>query len=335
MPYRRRRDLGHQGPGPAPVPGGTGHGQHGPGPAHPGSASALPAGMGPNLVKGFPPGRRGTKGRGSDLFPPFRAFFRGDGAVRFSGRRGPDRLRLSGPVGPGRLQHGPYRPPSGPLRAGNPPRPKAPHSPRPAPAGVSSRGRYRRRLLRHAGSGGGRIRRGQPVALAVRRARGPRSGGNPCSTGGAAPTCRRTFSWPTAGRRHDSGRINRGWVEAFLAGRNRQGWVEANRAVLRLASALKARDWEGAAGCLRQEMDIRRNITPDALVPETRTLIDVAEAEGCGARFTGAGGGGTVWAIGSRACMQALKTRWGRNGRAGSRGEGAFLPHRFTGSGVG
>jgi len=113
-----------------------------------------------------------------------------------------------------------------------------------------------------------------------------------------------------SGLSHDSGRVNRGWVETFLAGRNRDGWVEANRAVLRLGAALKARDWEGAAGCLREEMAIRRDITPDALIPETRRLIEAAEAEGCGARFAGAGSGGAVWAIGDRVRIQALRMRW-------------------------
>ena len=74
--------------------------------------------------------------------------------------------------------------------------------------------------------------------------------------------------------------------------------------------ALKGRDWEGAAGCLREEMAIRRDITPDALIPETRRLIEAAEAEGCGARFAGAGAGGAVWAIGDRVRIQALRTRW-------------------------
>jgi len=111
---------------------------------------------------------------------------------------------------------------------------------------------------------------------------------------------------------HDSGRINRGWVEAFLSGRNRKGWSAANRAVHRFAGFLQARDWSGAAESLREEMDIRRDITPDALIPETRRLIEAAEAEGCGARFAGAGGGGAVWATGSLRRVQALRSVWER-----------------------
>lgn len=109
---------------------------------------------------------------------------------------------------------------------------------------------------------------------------------------------------------HDSGRINRGWVASFLSGRNRKGWKAANRATHRFARRLKAHDWSGAAEALREEMAVRRDITPDALVPETRSLVEAAEAEGCGARFAGAGGGGAVWAMGSLERIHGLRSRW-------------------------
>lgn len=113
-----------------------------------------------------------------------------------------------------------------------------------------------------------------------------------------------------SGRDHDSGSINRRWLEAFISGRTRSGWVSANRSVHGLAQALWARDWGKAAECLRQEMAIRREITPDALIPETSALIEAAEAEGCGARFAGAGAGGAVWAIGPRDLIAGLRSRW-------------------------
>jgi len=113
-----------------------------------------------------------------------------------------------------------------------------------------------------------------------------------------------------SGRDHDSGSVNRGWVEGFLSGRTRKGWLNANRKVHRLAQALRERDWTGAGECLREEMAVRREVTPDALIPETRTLIDAAEDEGCGARFAGAGAGGAVWAIGARDRIRTLRPRW-------------------------
>lgn len=113
-----------------------------------------------------------------------------------------------------------------------------------------------------------------------------------------------------SGRDHDSGSVNRGWVQAFLSGRTRSGWIKANRSVHGLARALTARDWGKAAECLREEMAVRREITPDALIPETSALIEAAEAEGCGARFAGAGAGGAVWAVGPHDLIAVLGSRW-------------------------
>jgi D-glycero-alpha-D-manno-heptose-7-phosphate kinase len=113
-----------------------------------------------------------------------------------------------------------------------------------------------------------------------------------------------------SGHYHDSLDINRGWVEAFLSGRTRAGWIESNRATHEFAETLRDRDWEGAARALQKETAIRRDITPDALIRETQGLVDAAQAEGCGARFTGAGGGGAVWAIGGLRRIQALRKRW-------------------------
>jgi len=80
--------------------------------------------------------------------------------------------------------------------------------------------------------------------------------------------------------------------------------------VRRLAQALAARKWDQAAGLLREEMAVRRDITPDALIPVTHKLIRQAEEAGCGARFAGAGAGGSVWALGEKKKIQELKTLW-------------------------
>jgi len=42
----------------------------------------------------------------------------------------------------------------------------------------------------------------------------------------------------------------------------------------------------------------------------TAKLIRQAEQAGCGARFAGAGAGGSVWAIGGKKRIQDLKTIW-------------------------
>jgi D-glycero-alpha-D-manno-heptose-7-phosphate kinase len=114
-----------------------------------------------------------------------------------------------------------------------------------------------------------------------------------------------------SGKSHVSARINRGWLKGFLSGKTRAGWVEANGIVRRLALALGERRWDRAAGLLREEMAVRRDITPDALIPVTDKLIRQAEQAGCGARFAGAGAGGSVWALGEKNRVQKLRTVWG------------------------
>lgn len=113
-----------------------------------------------------------------------------------------------------------------------------------------------------------------------------------------------------SGLEHDSGSVNRGWVLDFLSCKTREGWVEANRVVRDFAEALKNRNWKGAASAMKREMAVRRKITPGALVPETRELIYAAEEAGCGARFTGAGAGGAVWALGPLDHIQDLRRGW-------------------------
>ena len=113
-----------------------------------------------------------------------------------------------------------------------------------------------------------------------------------------------------SGKSHVSARINQGWLEGFLSGKTRAGWVEANGIVRRLAQALADRKWDRAASLLREEMAVRRDITPDAMIPVTAKLIQQAEQAGCGARFAGAGAGGSVWALGEKNKIQELKTIW-------------------------
>jgi D-glycero-alpha-D-manno-heptose-7-phosphate kinase len=113
-----------------------------------------------------------------------------------------------------------------------------------------------------------------------------------------------------SGKSHVSARINQGWLAGFLSGKTREGWIEANRIVRRLAHALADHKWDRAAGLLREEMAVRREITPDAMIPVTTRLIRQAEQAGCGARFAGAGAGGSVWALGEKKSIQELKTLW-------------------------
>ena len=115
-----------------------------------------------------------------------------------------------------------------------------------------------------------------------------------------------------SGKSHVSSRINRMWLTDFLSGKTRPGWLEVNKIVGRLARAVEDEDWPGAAALLKEEMTVRRKITPDALIPLTAELLAQAESAGCGARFTGAGAGGSVWALGDSDPINRLRKIWTR-----------------------
>jgi len=113
-----------------------------------------------------------------------------------------------------------------------------------------------------------------------------------------------------SGKAHVSSRTNRNWIKGFLSGRTRTGWIEANEVVHRFARAIQGQQWEEAAWFVREEMAIRRKLTPEALTPVTAKLVSQAEQVGCGARFAGAGAGGSLWAIGELDRIERLKEVW-------------------------
>ena len=114
-----------------------------------------------------------------------------------------------------------------------------------------------------------------------------------------------------SGSSHVSSRINQAWIKDFLSGKTRAGWVKANHVAGELGRAIEKEAWTEAAAFLREEMAVRREITPEALIPITEQLIRQAEEAGCGARFTGAGAGGAVWALGEKERIEALRKVWG------------------------
>jgi len=113
-----------------------------------------------------------------------------------------------------------------------------------------------------------------------------------------------------SGKSHISSKTNRRWIKGFLSGKTRPGWIKANEIVRQLGLSIKTWDWNRAASLLREEMSIRREITPEALTPFTKKLIKEAEDAGCGARFAGAGAGGSLWAVGKLKRIDQLKAKW-------------------------
>ena len=113
-----------------------------------------------------------------------------------------------------------------------------------------------------------------------------------------------------SGKNHTSSKTNNQWVRDFLSGKTRPGWIKANEIVRQFGETIKAREWNRAAGLIREEMSIRREITPEALTPFTKKLIAEAEDIGCGARFAGAGAGGSLWAVGKIKRIDQLRVKW-------------------------
>ncbi|MBW1779924.1 MAG: galactokinase [Deltaproteobacteria bacterium] len=113
-----------------------------------------------------------------------------------------------------------------------------------------------------------------------------------------------------SGKSHTALRTNRQWIKDFLSGKTRSGWLKVNETVHQFGQAVAKRNWNRAAALIREEMSIRREITPEALTPTTNELIEAAENTGCGARFTGAGAGGSLWAMGDKKRIGALRGVW-------------------------
>jgi D-glycero-alpha-D-manno-heptose-7-phosphate kinase len=109
---------------------------------------------------------------------------------------------------------------------------------------------------------------------------------------------------------HQSSTINRRWVEGFQKGRYRREWTQICLLTDRFCRAVAEERFDDAARIMNEEVDLRLGMTPEVLTETTRLLVDLARAAGCGARFTGSGGGGCLWALGAADNIAALKKDW-------------------------
>ncbi|RPH49710.1 MAG: galactokinase [Desulfobacteraceae bacterium] len=109
---------------------------------------------------------------------------------------------------------------------------------------------------------------------------------------------------------HESKNINSRWVNRFVSGKDRSLWDDIVICTGNFIEAVSKRDFKNAAVFMNEETAIRRKITPDVLDRVGRRLIMSAIKNNCGARFTGAGGGGCIWAIGEADNIDKLKRKW-------------------------
>jgi D-glycero-alpha-D-manno-heptose-7-phosphate kinase len=109
---------------------------------------------------------------------------------------------------------------------------------------------------------------------------------------------------------HESKNINGQWVKQFITGECRTQWVEITECTRAFVDAFSSFDIEEAVKHLNRETAIRVEMTPDVLDDTGSQLVNLALDNNCGARFTGAGGGGCVWALGNEDKISELRIVW-------------------------
>jgi D-glycero-alpha-D-manno-heptose-7-phosphate kinase len=112
------------------------------------------------------------------------------------------------------------------------------------------------------------------------------------------------------GAPHISKNVNATWVRQFIAGRHRRKWHEITECSRLFVSALTYADYPLVIKMMNQETDLRCDLTPDVLDDVGKALVESARDQGCGARFTGAGGGGCIWAFGEPEDLALLRPIW-------------------------
>jgi D-glycero-alpha-D-manno-heptose-7-phosphate kinase len=126
------------------------------------------------------------------------------------------------------------------------------------------------------------------------------------------------------GMPHESKNINGKWVRQFLSGRYRKLWAEIAGFAHSFVEAFAGSDIKKALKAMNNEMEIRRKMTPEVLDAMGDKLVKSVVENGCGARFTGAGGGGCIWALGEEEDVLRLKGLW--EGLLADQEEARLLP---------
>lgn len=109
---------------------------------------------------------------------------------------------------------------------------------------------------------------------------------------------------------HESKDVNGIWIRRFIDGTHRRPWIDIANITREFIEAFCAGDLPVAVSAMNRETDIRRELTPQVLDDTGEKFVAAARHRNCGARFTGAGGGGCIWAFGDVDAIPAVKTAW-------------------------
>lgn len=109
---------------------------------------------------------------------------------------------------------------------------------------------------------------------------------------------------------HVSKDINNRWVKSFIHGSARDAFVEISRITKSFGKAVNQKKFLKAGELMNNETALRLELTPDVLDETGLALFKAARSVNCGARFTGAGGGGCIWSIGRQSDIENLKPIW-------------------------
>jgi D-glycero-alpha-D-manno-heptose-7-phosphate kinase len=109
---------------------------------------------------------------------------------------------------------------------------------------------------------------------------------------------------------HQSKDINSLWVKQFLGAQHRERWIKIVHITKKFVDALGCKNYIKAAAAMNEEVSIRSQMTPGVFDTMGRHLVAAAVRNNCGARFTGAGGGGCIWALGETDYINRLKPVW-------------------------
>ena len=109
---------------------------------------------------------------------------------------------------------------------------------------------------------------------------------------------------------HASIDINGQWVRQFVSGSQRRQWREIVGCTKKFIDALARSHYKQAIAAMNRETAIRSEMTPEVLDRLGKKLVDAALRHNCGARFTGAGGGGCLWALGAADNIDRLRGMW-------------------------